>query len=74
VVFFETQHEAALHYIPADAHKRELIIMEIQYFVFLSQEKSTYHFLATDGSTNSTTLILQGCGEQPDQDFLTFMQ
>jgi len=48
--------------------------MGIQYFVSLSEEKLAYHFLATDGSTNSTTLILQGCGEQPDQVFLTFMQ
>jgi len=48
--------------------------MGIQYFVSLSGEKLAYHFLATDGSTNTTTLILQGCGEQPDPDFLIFMQ
>jgi hypothetical protein len=48
--------------------------MGIQYFVSLSGEKLAYHFLATDSSTNSKTLILQGCGEQPDQDFLGFMQ
>jgi hypothetical protein len=48
--------------------------MGIQYFVSLSEEKLAYHFLATDGSTNSMTLTLHGCGEQPDQDFLIFMQ
>jgi hypothetical protein len=48
--------------------------MGIQYFMTLSQEKLAYHFLANDGSTNSTTLILQGCEERPDQDFLMFMQ
>jgi hypothetical protein len=48
--------------------------MGIQYFVPLSAGKLAYHFLTTDGSTNSTTLILQGCGEQPDQDFLTLIQ
>jgi len=48
--------------------------MGIQYFVSLSEEKLAYHFRAINGSTNTTTLILQGCGEQPDQDFLIFMQ
>jgi hypothetical protein len=33
---FQTQHEAELHDIPADAHLRELITMGIQYFVSLS--------------------------------------
>jgi hypothetical protein len=48
--------------------------MEIQYSVTLSVEKSTYYFLATNGQKNSDSLILNDCGEQPDQDFLTFMQ
>jgi hypothetical protein len=48
--------------------------MGIQYFMSLSQEKSTDHFLTTDGSTIGKIHIIQGCGEQPDQDFLTFMQ
>jgi len=74
VVFFETQHEAALHYIPADAHKRKLITMGIQYFVSLSQEKLAYHFLSTDGSTTGKSHALQCYGEQPDQNFLMFMQ
>jgi len=48
--------------------------MGIQYFKSLSQEKLAYHFLATDGSTTGKIHIIQSCGEQPDQDFLTFMQ
>jgi hypothetical protein len=48
--------------------------MGIQYFMSLSLETSTYHFLTTDGSTIGKIHIIQGCGEQPDQDFLTFMQ
>jgi hypothetical protein len=48
--------------------------MGIQYFMTLSGEMSTYHFLANDGSTTDKIHIMQGCGEQPDQDFLIFMQ
>jgi hypothetical protein len=48
--------------------------MGIQYFVSLSQEKVTYNFLTTDSSTIAIINIIQGCGEQPDQDFLIFMQ
>jgi hypothetical protein len=48
--------------------------MGIQFFLSLLAEKLAYHFLANNGSANTTTLILQGCGEQPDQDFLIFMQ
>jgi hypothetical protein len=48
--------------------------MGFQYFMPLSQEKKAYHFLATDGSTICKIHIIQGCGEQPDQDFLIFMQ
>jgi hypothetical protein len=48
--------------------------MGIQYFVSLSLEKLAYHFWATDGSTIGKIHIIQGCGEQPDQDLLTFMQ
>jgi hypothetical protein len=48
--------------------------MGIQYFLSLSEEKLAYHFLANNATTITTTLILQGCGEEPDQDFLTFMQ
>jgi hypothetical protein len=63
-----------LHFIPANAHLRELITMGIQYFVSLSEEKLAYHFLATDGPTLGKIHLIQGCGEQPDQDILTFMQ
>jgi len=48
--------------------------MGIQYFMTLSQEKLACHFLSNNGLKNSASLILQDCGEQPDQDFLTFMQ
>lgn len=44
--------------------------MGIQYFVSLSEEKVEDHFIATDGYTNIRTLTLQGCKEQPFQDFL----
>jgi hypothetical protein len=47
--------------------------MGIQYFVSLSGEKLAFLLMATCGSTNTTTLILQGFGEQLDQYFLTFM-
>jgi hypothetical protein len=40
----------------------------------LSGETSTYHFLTIDGSTAGKIHIIQGYGEQPDQDLLTFMQ
>jgi len=43
--------------------------MGIQYFVSLSEELAADHFFATEGSTNSTRLTLQGCREQPVQDF-----
>jgi hypothetical protein len=66
---FQTQHEAELHDIPADAHSREHITMEFQYFVSLSEEWVEDHFLASDGSTNYSRLTLQGCREQPVQDF-----
>jgi hypothetical protein len=65
VVFFRPNMKPQLYYIPADAHMRELI-MGIQYFVTLSEEKSTYYFQTTDGSITSKFLITQGCGEQPD--------
>jgi hypothetical protein len=48
--------------------------MGIQYFKYLFGVKSKYHFLANNGLTNTTTLILQGCGEQPEYALLTFMQ
>jgi hypothetical protein len=48
--------------------------MGIQYFMSLSQEKLAYHFLATDGSIIVKIHIIQGCREQPDPDFLIFMQ
>ena len=48
--------------------------MGIQYFVTLSEDKSTYYFLTTNGQKNSDSLNLNDCGEQSDQDFLTFMQ
>jgi hypothetical protein len=48
--------------------------MGIQYFVSLLKERSAYHFLATNGSTTGKIHSIQGCGEQPDQDFLMFMQ
>jgi hypothetical protein len=48
--------------------------MGIQYFVSLSEEKLAYHFLATDGSTIGKIHTIQGRGEQPAKDFLTFMQ
>jgi hypothetical protein len=48
--------------------------MGIQNFMTLSEEWLKDHFVANNGSTNTTTLILQDCGQQPDQDFLTFMQ
>jgi hypothetical protein len=54
--------------------RENLFTMGIQYFMSLSQEKLAYHFPATDGSTISKIHIILGCGEQPDQDFLTFMQ
>jgi hypothetical protein len=50
------------------------IPMGIQYFMSLSLETPTYHFLATDGPTLGKIGLIQDCGEQPDQDFLTFMQ
>jgi len=43
--------------------------MGIQYFECLSEEKLASHFLSTNGSTNGSALILQGCGGQPDQHF-----
>ena len=75
MVFFETQHEAgvALHPLTVLIRKN-LHTMGIQYFMTLSGETSTYHFLTTDGSTIGKIHIIQGCGEQPDQDFLTFVQ
>jgi hypothetical protein len=75
VVFFETQHEAwvALHPFTVLIRKK-IHTMGIQYFMTLSGEKSTYHFLANDGVTTGKIHIIQGCGEQPDQDFLIFMQ
>jgi hypothetical protein len=48
--------------------------MGIQYFMTLSGEKSTYNFLANEGSTTGKIHFMQDCGEQPDQDFLMFMQ
>jgi hypothetical protein len=63
-----------LHYIPADVYLRKIITMGIQYFVTLSEVKSTYYFQTTDGSISSKFLIIQGFKEQPDLDFLTFMQ
>jgi hypothetical protein len=48
--------------------------MGIQYFMSLSGETSTYHCLTIDGSTVGKIRIIQGYGEQPDQDLLTFMQ
>jgi len=54
--------------------RENLHTMGIQYFVSLLKEKSTYHFLAIDGSTIGKIHTIQGCGEQPYQDFLTFMQ
>jgi len=50
------------------------ITMGIQYFMSLSLETPTYHFLATDDPTLGKIGLIQDCGEQPDQDFLTFMQ
>ena len=48
--------------------------MGIQYFVSLSEEKLAYQFLTTDDSTIVKIRIIQGCCEQPDLDFLIFMQ
>jgi len=48
--------------------------MGIQYFVSLLKEISAYHILATNGSTIGKIHTIQGRGEQPDQDFLIFMQ
>jgi hypothetical protein len=42
-----------LHYIPADVYLRKIITMGIQYFVTLSEVKSTYYFQTTDGSISS---------------------
>jgi len=75
VVFFETKHEAfvALHpYLMRIREKR--LTMGIQYFDSLSEEKLGIIFRGTYGSVKTMTIILQGCGYQPDQDFLTFMQ
>jgi hypothetical protein len=63
---FQTQHEAALHYIPAPAHYRRLNTMGIQYCKSLSEEKFAFHFLATSGPALGKIHIFQGCGEQPD--------
>jgi hypothetical protein len=48
--------------------------MGIQYFVSLSEEKLAYHFPATKGPPLDKLHLIQGCGGQPDKDFLTFMQ
>jgi hypothetical protein len=48
--------------------------MGIQYFMSLSGKTSTYYFPNADGSTIGKIHIIQGCEEQPDQDFLVFMQ
>jgi hypothetical protein len=48
--------------------------MGIQYFMSLSGEISTYHCLIIDGSTTGKIHTVQGCEDQPDQDFLIFMQ
>ena len=48
--------------------------MGIQYFVSLLKELSAHHFLSNDGSLVVKIHIIQGRGEQPDLDFLTFMQ
>jgi len=48
--------------------------MGIQYFVSLLKALSMYLSLANDGSTIGKIHIMQGCGGQPDPDFLTFMQ
>jgi len=54
--------------------RENLFTMGVQYSESLSQEKLEQHFLATEGSTTGKIHIIQSCGEQPDQDFLTFIQ
>jgi hypothetical protein len=51
-----------------------LLPMGIQYFVSVSEEKLAYQFLTTDDSKIVKIRIIQGCWEQPDLDFLIFMQ
>jgi hypothetical protein len=54
--------------------RENLQTMGVQYFMSLSKEELAFHFLATDGLTIGKIHIVQGCGEQPYQDYLTFMQ
>jgi hypothetical protein len=48
--------------------------MGIQYFMPLSGEKLASRFLATDGSRTGKIHTFLGYREQPDQDFLIFVQ
>jgi hypothetical protein len=65
----------SLHYILTwRAFEKKQLTMGIQYFESLSGENLADHFLGTDGSVNTSTIILQGYWQQPDQYYLTFTQ
>jgi hypothetical protein len=70
---FQTQHEAVLHDIPADAYSRKPYYGDSIFCVSFTRETGHY-FQNTTSPKNGESLNLHDCGEQSIQNFLTFMQ